>query len=179
MPDNELQHPIFHDDADQLTMLTALLDSFPGQAGNPNVVVPIHPRVREVWAKKLMLRGIVVVPSLMQELPVPTGEHPEAGWLQPMQWMKRREYEEQRAAQAEEPAAPTPERQEQREQQARQMLRVVKPSLLAQIDALTDPEQRAAMAARLEKDIPAHVDAVKAALEQIERARAKEENDNG
>ncbi|MFR9767047.1 hypothetical protein [Nocardia sp. SC052] len=169
-------HPTFRDDADQEAMLTALLDAFPGQSGNPDVLVPIHPSVRQAWARTLIRRGVVVVPELMKELPVPTGEHPEAGWLQPMEWMSREKYEEHRAAQAaeaEQAAAPT-DPDEQREQQARQMLAAVKPSLLAQIDALTDPEQRAAMAARLEKNIPAHIDAVRAALDQIERAQNKE-----
>ncbi|MBF6301161.1 hypothetical protein IU459_26985 [Nocardia amamiensis] len=175
MSDNTFGHPIFHDDGDQLTMLTALLDAFPGQAGNPNVLVPIHPRVRQAWAQTLIERGVVVVPELMRELPLETGEHPEAGWMAPRVWVKREEYAQQRAAQAAEAPPSTPEQQQE---QARQMLRAVKPSLLDQIDALKDPQQRAAMAARLEKDIPAHIDAVNAALEQIERARAKEGNDN-
>ncbi|MGV9818429.1 hypothetical protein [Nocardia xishanensis] len=167
-------HPIFRPDGDQLTMLTALLDSFPGQSGAPDVLVPIHPRVRQAWARALIKRGVVVVPDLMRELPVPTGEHPEAGWLQPMQWVRREDYEQQRTAQAAEAPPSTPEQQTE---QARQMLRAVKPSLLAQIDALKDPEARATMARRLEKDIPAHIDAVRAAQEQIDRARTKEETD--
>ncbi|WP_029899519.1 hypothetical protein [Nocardia brasiliensis] len=165
------EHPIFRDGGDQLTMLMALLDAFPGQAGNPDVLVPIHPRVRQAWAQALINRGVVVVPDLMTEMPVGTGEHPEAAaWLQPQQWVKREEYEQQAAARAEAAPASTPEQQYT---QAEQMLRAVKPSLADQIAAMTDPEQRAAMAAQLEKDIPRHIDVVRAAQEQLEKARRK------
>ncbi|MFI6215627.1 hypothetical protein ACIBCD_26850 [Nocardia brasiliensis] len=169
------EHPIFRDGGDQLTMLMALLDAFPGQAGNPDVLVPIHPRVRQAWAQALINRGIVVVPELMTELPVGTGEHPEAGWLQPQQWVKRAEYEQQLAAQAEVAPPSTPDQQYA---QAEQMLRAVKPALADQIAAMSDPEQRAAMAARLKAEIPGHIDRVLAAQEQLakarERARSKE-----
>lgn len=174
MNDTELPpHQIFRADGDQLEMLTAILDAFPGQAGNPDVVVPIHPRVRGEWAKVLIRRGVVVVPELMRELPMPTGDHPEAGWLQPMEWVGRAEYAERSAARA---AAPSGSSAEQQVEQAKAMLRAVKPDLLDQIEALKDPEQRAAMAARLKAQIPAHVDAVAAALAQVERT--KEENDD-
>lgn len=179
MPDNEFEHPIFHEGADQLTMVTAILDSFPGQRGNPDVVVPIHPQVREDWAKEVIARGVVIVPSLMQKLPVPTGDHPEAGWLQPVVWMNRADYQAFRAAQAESASAAPAEQvgvTSQQEAQMKDALRAIKPSLLNQIESMSDPDARAAMAARLAPDIPRHFDAVNAAIEQIEHAK---EDGNG
>ncbi|MFC9892105.1 hypothetical protein ACFVMC_00285 [Nocardia sp. NPDC127579] len=177
MPDNDFPpHPIFHAEADQLAMLAALLDAFPGQQGNPHVLVPIHPRVRRAWAEQLIARGVVVVPELMKQLPVATGEHPEATWLQPMEWVNRAEYEARLAAQAEAAAYAPAEKADaiaQQEAQMKDVLRATKPSLLEQIEALTDPEARAAMAARLEPEIPKHINAIQAAVEQIERARAE------
>lgn len=173
MPEPLPEHPVFRPDGDQLTMLSALLDCFPGQAGNPDVLVPIHPRVRQAWAQTLIKRGIVVVPELMQELPVDTGAHPEAAWLQPQRWVSRAEYAEQVAAQQAAAPASTPEQQTE---QAKAMLRAVKPSLLDQIEAMKDPAQREQMAARLAEQIPTHINAVNAALEQVERAKAKEDN---
>lgn len=181
MSDKEFRHPIFHEDADQLTMWTAVLDAFPGQQGNPNVVVPIHPQVRQAWAKEIIARGGVIVPALMTKLPVSTGAHPEAGWLQPMDWVKREEYDAQCAAQAEAAASTSDaERQAAMAQQETQMkdaLRATKPSLLHQIESLTDPEARAAMAARLKPQAIAAIDAVQAALDQVDRTQEKEGTD--
>lgn len=165
-----MEHPIFRDDGDQLTMLTALLDAFPGQAGNPSVVVPIHPRAREAWAKTLIKRGIVVVPQLMEELPVATGAHPEAAWLQPMRWMKRADYEAQQADTAE--ASPG-----QREQ-ARQMLAALDPDLEAKIAAMSDPEKRQAMADMATK-IPEHLDRARQAQAQLDQALAQRARTDG
>lgn len=162
-------HPIFRDDADQLTMISAVLDAFPGQAGSPDVQVPIHPRVRQAWAKALIQRGLVLVPELMQELPVATGAHPEAGYLQPMEWVKRADYEAH-AAQATAAPASTPEQQKR---QAEDILRVVKPGMAEQIAAMSDPEKRAEMA-RMAEQIPQHMNNLRMAQEQIEKARQRE-----
>lgn len=162
-----MDHPIFRDDGDQLTMLTALLDSFPGQSGNPDVVVPIHPRVRMDWAKQLIKRGVVVVPELMQELPVATGEHPEAAWLQPMEWVKKADYQAKQAA--------TPQSTpEQQTGQMRQMLAALDPDLEAKIAAMSDPEKRQAMADMATK-IPVHFDRLRMAQDAIEKARTQAE----
>lgn len=166
------EHPIFHDGADQLVMLTNLLDSFPGQKGNPDVRVPIHPRVREAWAKELIKRGVVVLPELMKELPVPAGDHPEAGWLQPMRWIKKADWERLAEQEA------SPETAGRQQEQARQMLAAIDPDLEAKIAAMSDPEKRAEMA-RMATEVPRHLDAVRLAQEHIEKARrsAKEDND--
>ncbi|MEV0367502.1 hypothetical protein [Nocardia fusca] len=169
------EHPIFRDDADQLTMISAVLDAFPGQAGSPDIQVPIHPRVRQAWAKALIQRGLVLVPDLMQELPVADGSHPEAGYLQPMTWMKREDYEAQAAQATAAPADPNaPDPAEQQKRQAEDILRAVKPSLADQIAAMSDPEKRAAMAAMAEQ-IPQHMNNLRMAQEQIEKARARAE----
>ncbi|MBF6368432.1 hypothetical protein IU469_22300 [Nocardia puris] len=175
MPDNDNTHPLFHDDADQLEMIAAILDTFPGQAGNPELQVPIHPQVRRAWAAQMIRRGIVLVPALMEELPVAVGGHPEAGWLQPHQWLKRAQYERAQAAAAESGSTP-----EQQKRQAEDMLRAIQPSLADRIAALTDPEQRAAMAAELEQKIPEAIDRVRAAEEHLARARSRaKEQSNG
>ncbi|WP_029932507.1 hypothetical protein [Nocardia otitidiscaviarum] len=166
-----MEHPIFNDRAEQLTMLTALLDSFPGQEGAPDVRVPIHPRVRQAWAKELIKRGVVVVPDLMKQLPVPTGDHPEAGWLQPMEWVKREDYEARRAQ-------TPPSSEEQQTGQMRQMLAVLDPDLEQKIRDMSDPEKREEMA-RMATQIPKHLDAVRAAMEHLQKTRTHREEPDG
>lgn len=171
----EFEHPIFHDDGDQEAMLAAILDALPAQAGAPGGTrVPIHPRMRLAWAKELIeQRGVVVVPSLMKKVPVLVGDHPEAGWMQPTEWVSREDYEQHRATQPDPPSAE--QRTTQLETQARDILRAAKPSLLDQIDALKDPEARARMAERLKPQAAEALNAVEAALDQVDRTSTKED----
>ncbi|MBF6328726.1 hypothetical protein [Nocardia transvalensis] len=132
------EHPVFHDGADQLVMLIALLDAFPGQ--RDGVLVPIHPKARGPWAEVLYRRGVRVHPELMEELPVSAGDHPEAAWLNPSAWVPRSEFAQQQA--------PTASSSEQHREQMCQMLQALDPKLAARIDAMTDDERRAARAAQ-------------------------------
>lgn len=174
MSDNDLQHPVFYEGADQHEMITAILDAFPGVEGAPDVQVPIPSiKIRQAWAKQLIKRGLVLVPELMRELPVAISGHPEASWLQPMTWVSREDYAEQCATYEAEAPASTPEQQRT---QAEQMLRAIKPSLADRIAAMSDVEKRAELA-KMATEIPQHIDAVQAALDQLEQARAKEATD--
>ncbi|MFI2561509.1 phage gene 29 protein family protein [Nocardia farcinica] len=162
-----IEHPIFREGGDQEEMLTALLDAFPGQPGAPDVMVPIHPRIRPAWAKALLARGVRVHPELMDELPVVSTDHPEAGWLQPMAWVSRAKYAEQQSA----APASTPEQQKA---QMEQMLQALDPHLAEKIAAMSDAERRAEMAAMAAK-IPHHIAAVADLHQRVEAARKKEQ----
>lgn len=165
----EPQHPIFNENSSQLAMLIGVLDSFPGH--RDGVQVGIHPKAREPWARQLLARGVRVHPELMEQLPV-AGEHPEAAWMNPSQWVARAKYPE-----AQEAAASTPEQQAE---QMRMMLNALNPGELARIERMT-PEEREQERERLAQQLPtaiAHMHGVgRQFIEQQQKAakQAQEE----
>ncbi|RBO87019.1 hypothetical protein [Nocardia puris] len=173
-------HPVFYQGADQLTMLTAILDAFPGQ--NDGVLVPIHPRVREKWARALLRRGVRLHPDAMEELPIASTDHPEAGWLAPQTWVSRAKYEAAHQATADaattQGAAAAPTGDARTAEQLRQMLAAVDPAMERRITTTTDPELRAQMAAEAAAAIPEYLAAIRDLTNKAEAARQKEAADD-
>jgi hypothetical protein len=170
--DSDPQHPIFHADADQFAMLFAILDVMPGH--RDGVAVAIHPKGRAPWVEQLLRRGVRVHPELMEELPAP-GEHPEAAWLNPANWVPRAKYPE-----AQEQSSSTPEQQKA---QLHQILEAVNPVMAQQIRNMT-PEQREQARQEQAKQLPLYMaqlnqigaEFMKVQQQLAEQAATKEES---
>ncbi|RJO74178.1 DUF2744 domain-containing protein [Nocardia panacis] len=145
------------DMSDPYQALAWALGSMPShQTGG--IPVPIPPKVVPAWSKFLTDLGLEYNPAKQRLFPI-TSANPDMGWLSPVQWVNREEYDRHQA-----------------EKQAKadgidleQMLATFNPGLAQRIADMTDVEKRDAMAAQAHK--------FASTFDQIQRLRSGTDTD--
>ncbi|MFE2998659.1 hypothetical protein ACFXG4_27110 [Nocardia sp. NPDC059246] len=152
----------FGDNASQLDMLFAILDSFPGNnlkgVGAQNV--PVQPKARRPWAERLLRRGVRVHPELMEEFPIGAAG---GGWMAQPNWVNREEYEKHVTEQLS-PAEQVID--------FRERMRAADPETAARFEAMTADERRQAMDAQIQ-----HLTDAVGQLQEIREQLAKEDSE--
>lgn len=98
--------------------------------------VPIPPKVVPSWSEFLTALGLVYDPDRQTLYPIVDHERAPMGWLAPVRWVTRKEYEEHEAKRAGKTA------------DLEATLQRLNPDLAQRIADMTDPEKRDAMAAQ-------------------------------
>ena len=123
------------DMSDPQQALAWALGSMPShQPGGQPVGIP--PKVVPAWSDFLTKLGLVYDPSRQVLFPVVDDKPNPMGWLSPVQWVSREEYDKHEAARA------------GRVADMEAALQRMDPGLAQRIADMTDPEKRDAMAAQ-------------------------------
>ncbi|PQP24170.1 phage gene 29 protein family protein [Rhodococcus opacus] len=130
--------------------LEFLLDAMPPHQDGMQMI-PIPPKARPAWARKLHAAGVRIHPELMELFPIP-GEQPGMGWMNPNQWVTREEYEKTQTVVV--PAEPVTN-----QDKALALLQSINPAFAEHLSKLS-PEEAAKVLAEQEEQIPALLDSV-------------------
>lgn len=141
-------------------MLLQAVSSMPAlndQAGD----LPVHPKMREKLADKLLAFGFRHQADLQELFPLP-GDHLEAGYMNLPKLVDRAAYEEYHATR--DPAAEAAEW----EQTAAALLERLNPKLLHRLESMT-PEQREAEKAAQGETVAATINQLGALQQQMQK----------